>query len=77
MRDANACTSPRLAAAAASRRTEQQARYEKLLTVICRRRADGFKTARIKLCDLEALIRMAAVNDRALPSDAGALPVHP
>lgn len=52
----------------AAARTEQQARYQKLLGVIAERRARGEKTATVNISDLEALVYIAAHTDRALAS---------
>lgn len=62
--------SPRLAAAQARNRTEQQARYQRALATIAERRARGEKTVTIGLRDLEALLCIAASTDRALADKA-------
>lgn len=60
--------SPRLAAAEARQRTEQQARYQRVLNRIAERRALGQKTVTVSLPDLEALLCIAAHADVALAS---------
>lgn len=60
--------SPRLAAAKARQRTEQQARYQKVLGAIAERRAIGQKTVTVNLTDLEALLCVCATTDRAFAS---------
>ena len=67
--------SPRLAAAQASRRTEQQARYARVLHLLRDRRLAGHRTVTITVSDLEALIALAASTDLALDNGAIAAPV--
>jgi hypothetical protein len=60
--------SPSWPKGAATRRTEQQARYQKVLGAIAERRAAGEKTVLVNISDLEALICIAAHTDRAIAS---------